>query len=85
VYCSPLKLYEYLATGKPIVSTDLPAVRPFEGLVRIARHVTEFEQQVAEALQEQGETLRQQRLAAAQENSWEKRVEEIIALIAGCL
>ena len=31
-----LKLYEYLACGKPVVSTDVPAARAFEPLVRIA-------------------------------------------------
>ncbi len=26
-YCSPMKLYEYLACGRPIISSDLPAIR----------------------------------------------------------
>ena len=33
---NPLKLREYLAAGLPVVSTDLPEVRRFRGLVRIA-------------------------------------------------
>jgi len=85
IHCSPLKLYEYLATGKPIVSTDLLAVRLFDGLVRIAQDAREFEQQVAEALQEQDETLRQQRMAAAQENSWERRAETVLEIIEALL
>ncbi len=31
-----LKLYEYLACGKPVVSSDVPAARAFAHLVRIA-------------------------------------------------
>lgn len=28
-YMSPLKLFEYLATGRPVLSADLPVLRPF--------------------------------------------------------
>lgn len=85
VNCFPLKLYEYLSTGKPIVSTDLPAVRPFDGLVRIAHDVGDFERHVAEALEEQDEDLRQRRLAVAQENSWERRAEAVSRIIEDTL
>lgn len=36
--CNPLKLSEYLAAGRPIISTAFPAVQPFHqsGLVQIA-------------------------------------------------
>lgn len=78
--CSPLKLYEYLATGKPIVSTNIPAVRPFDGLVRVARDAEEFESHVVMALAEQDEALVQQRLLVAQENSWKRRVAKILEI-----
>ncbi len=32
--CNPLKLMEYLAAGKPIVSTRFPAVKQYEGMVQ---------------------------------------------------
>ena len=81
VHCSPLKLYDYLATGKPIVSTDLPAVREFKGLVRIAQDMVEFERQVAKALQEDDEQLCRRRVELAYENSWGRRAEQIISAI----
>ena len=31
-----LKLYEYLACGKPVVATDVPAARRFSDVVRVA-------------------------------------------------
>jgi glycosyltransferase involved in cell wall biosynthesis len=34
--CNPLKLSEYLASGKPIVSTSFPAVSAYSGLVQLA-------------------------------------------------
>lgn len=79
--CSPLKLYEYLATGKPIVSTNIPAVRSFNGLVHIARDKEEFGRYVKSALGERNKGLSYQRQVAAQENSWEKRVEKILEII----
>jgi glycosyltransferase involved in cell wall biosynthesis len=85
VHCSPLKLYEYLATGKPIVSTDLPAVRPFSGLIRIARDQDEFARQTAAALKERDGRLVQRRLAAARENSWERRAEQVSRVLAEAL
>ena len=33
----PLKLHEYLSTGRPVVSADVPSVRPFAHVVAIAR------------------------------------------------
>ena len=52
VHCSPLKLYKYLATGKLIVSTNLPVVAKFKGPVRIAETPEDFGQQVIKALKE---------------------------------
>jgi glycosyltransferase involved in cell wall biosynthesis len=34
--CSPLKLYEYMAAGLPIVSTDMPEARRFPGIENVA-------------------------------------------------
>jgi glycosyltransferase involved in cell wall biosynthesis len=34
--CNPLKLSEYLAAGKPVVSTPFPALRPYRKLISIA-------------------------------------------------
>ena len=34
--CNPLKLKEYLAAGRPIISTTFPALTPYRGLVQIA-------------------------------------------------
>jgi glycosyltransferase involved in cell wall biosynthesis len=34
--CNPLKLREYLAAGRPVVSTDFPALEPYRHLVETA-------------------------------------------------
>lgn len=78
--CSPLKLYEYLATGKPIISTNLPGVLSFNSLIRIARSKEEFEQHVKEALQENPE-LHEKRIKISEAHSWKKRAEEVIGIL----
>lgn len=49
---NPLKLYEYLALAKPVVSTRLPAVEEFAGIVWIADAKEEFSALLTEALRQ---------------------------------
>lgn len=73
----PLKLYEYLAFGKPIVSVDIPSVRRFAGVLRIARNREEFLALLEEALAESDPELPTRRREIAAENTWERRAEEL--------
>ena len=77
----PLKLYEYLACGLPVCSTDIPAVREQADVVRIATSVEQFITDLAASQSDDPNlsTVRQQRAAA---NTWQQRVERISALIA---
>lgn len=47
----PAKLHEYLAAGRPVVSTDLPEVLPFADVVRVASDAGAFITHVREALE----------------------------------
>lgn len=73
----PLKLYEYLAFGKPIVSVDIPSVHRFAGVLRIARDREEFLAAVDGALGERDPEVAERRRKLAAENTWERRAEEI--------
>lgn len=75
-----LKLYEYLACGKPVVALADPSVRRFEPLVRIAHDAGDFARCVRESLSE-GPSLASARMATAQENSWTTRVHTLGELI----
>jgi glycosyltransferase involved in cell wall biosynthesis len=77
----PLKLHEYLATGKPVVSTAIPAVEDLRDLVYVADSPDHFSQCVAQALSETDETLSSRRRACAQKNSWEAHVSKKALLI----
>jgi glycosyltransferase involved in cell wall biosynthesis len=77
----PVKLHEYLVLGKPVVSTDLPEVRQFSDVVRIAVTKEEFARSVRLALRERDETAGQRRMRIAQGNSWEKRINQISGIL----
>lgn len=49
-YIYPLKLNEYLATGRPIVSTPIDSVRPLGHLVGIAGNLEEWSLSLTDAL-----------------------------------
>ncbi|HVP36424.1 MAG TPA: glycosyltransferase [Terriglobales bacterium] len=72
----PLKLFEYLASGKPVVSTPLPSVLPYMEVVKIGSNNEEFIRQIEKSLQEKGESLKKNRIDLARENSWEKLVQK---------
>jgi len=78
---NPLKLYEYLAAGRPVVATALPELEPFRHLVRVAQDAPDFVAQVELALAEDDPSLPQQRLAAVQGHTWNQRVAMMIDAI----
>lgn len=71
---NPVKVYEYLATGKPVVSTPLPELKKMLPHVLIADEPAKFVQAVRKALNETGENS-VDRMGFAQQQSWEKRFE----------
>ncbi|GAX91609.1 glycosyltransferase [Effusibacillus lacus] len=74
---NPVKLYEYLAAGLPVISTDLPEVRCYPH-VRIGRTKEEFLQQIDEALMNDRTTEKiVKRQSVAKKESWRVRAEQI--------
>ena len=78
---NPNKLHEYTAMGKPIVSTDLPEVQSHRDIISIARDRDEFIDLIEKSIQEDNKDKIMQRLMFAEENSWEKRVSEMLIII----
>jgi glycosyltransferase involved in cell wall biosynthesis len=75
----PLKLYEYMSTGKPIVSTACAGFRELEPLVRIAGTSKAFAAAIMQALEfSPGDAeSREQRLSWGASCSWSERVKEV--------
>jgi glycosyltransferase involved in cell wall biosynthesis len=82
-YVHPKKLYEYLALGKPVVATPLPALRAMDSLIHLASDPEGFVAAVESALESSGcpdATARRQSTAAV--NSWFVRGEQVRALLS---
>ena len=73
----PIKFFEFLATGKPVVISPLPALREYQACVRVAQDAQAFVAQCEAALDSPLEGL-QERLALAREHSWPKRVSALM-------
>ena len=79
---SPLKLYEYLATGKPIVSTKEPLqVKDFSDVVYIAENADDFVVKCEEALNENDQEKIKKRIEYAKACSWDERVNRMEELL----
>ncbi|MCC6547184.1 glycosyltransferase [Candidatus Sumerlaeota bacterium] len=77
----PLKLFEYLATGKPVVASALPSLLPYAEAIRIANSPREWSRALTEVLANP-EIMRDQRIALARRHTWSKRVKEIELLLS---
>lgn len=75
----PLKLWEYMATGRPVVSTDLPAARAGEDLVDIARSEGEFVALIDWLLTQGEDPARgQARRDLARQYSWDNLFQSLL-------
>jgi hypothetical protein len=77
---SPIKMFEYLASGIPVVSSGISQVKAYSKAVYIYNDKNEFVNSIQTALNESKEK-KIYRLSIARENSWQARFEKIINLI----
>lgn len=81
---NPVKIYEYLAAGKPVVAVDLPEMAQFGDRVRSVEGHDAFVAAVGEALAENrsGNPGGEARIAFARENTWAERASAIETALA---
>ena len=77
-----MKFFEYLAAGKPVVATDLPALKDYRTLVHIGVSTSDFIAKIEQALAEDGRQSLS-RLEAAREHTYAKRLEKMIDIVGG--
>jgi hypothetical protein len=83
---SSLKLYEYLAAGKPVISARVPASEEYATIVRVADGTVDaWLAQIEAALMDRDNPeLVAAREAVAEKNTWEHRVDQIERTLANC-
>jgi glycosyltransferase involved in cell wall biosynthesis len=74
---SPLKTFEYLAAGLPVVATPLPALTPIDDSLWIEDTPQAFSARVVNLLDYDEPTTREERVTIAKEHSWTVRGEEL--------
>jgi len=80
---NPVKVYEMLATGKPVVAVSLPELRPMAemGLIRLADDVSAMAGAIEDALAENDPPLCNRRREFAAANTWQERWRRLDAAV----
>jgi hypothetical protein len=78
---NPVKLYEYMMAGKPVVAAPMPEVLEATDLVYIAADALSFGERIAQALAEDTIELRQRRQAWASRHDWSARAEQFYSAV----
>ena len=87
IHVNPIKVYEYMATGLPIVSSNLPEVREIGSLIYFYDNPDGFVKCVSDALLEfkGASEISENRKKISLANSWDARAEKIWNLICETL
>ena len=83
-HCNPLKLREYLATGKPVITTNIPAVSEYSDFLEIAEGAKNWELAIYKSINET-EQDRQDRIrkirTKLEKETWKERTKSAIEII----
>lgn len=78
----PVKFYEMLAAGKPVVSVKIPEISHFrEPILYTVDQTHSFDYQIKKALSQNSADFREERKKIAKMNTWEIRGKEFMKII----
>lgn len=79
--CDPVKYYEYLSAGKPILATDIYEIkRRYSDLTYFINKENCF-RTIEKAIKEDSMVIKKRRMETAQLNSWQERAKTVIRSI----
>ena len=75
-YIYPLKLHEYLASGRPVVASPIRTLKDFFGVIKLARTVDEWSDALKDSLSLPANSAQQveARRSVARKHDWNKLV-----------
>jgi len=80
---NPVKVYEYLCAGKPVVATDLPELRRLpQGMVEVTQTPAEFDKAIVACLRQKDPALARRRQLWTGRHSWDVRARKLAGMIA---
>ncbi len=80
-HADPLKVYEYCALGKPVVSTVAFGAAGFPAPIVEAEGASEFAAAVEQAATEDTPEAQARRVTFAREHTWEQRAGDLVAAV----
>ena len=81
---NPVKIYEYLSAGKTVVTVDLPEMKQFGHLLKVASNTDDFLMEIDRELKQPAQQeMHIKRQAFAKEQTWARRVETMIPDVEG--
>ena len=80
--CNPIKLREYLATGKPAVSSRFPEIEKYKDVIAIADDYIDYANKIKWYLDNDTPEMAERRIARVLGESWDNRVQEIVGTVA---
>lgn len=72
----PVKVYEYLAAGKPVVTTNMPEINDLSKEIYMSS-VKDFSKNITKALNEKDKRIKERQLIAKQ-NTWQNRTDQLL-------
>jgi teichuronic acid biosynthesis glycosyltransferase TuaH len=78
---NPIKLYEYMAAGLPVISTTWEELESLNSPAFLAKNSDEFAEQIAKILKESNSSSRQNLIHFAEANSWESRFAQLMKIL----
>jgi glycosyltransferase involved in cell wall biosynthesis len=79
----PLKIKEYLATGKPVISTAIKEAEKLVPLICASNSAEEWQEFIQSNIEEPADSNLQERKAFIKNESWQKKSEQFLEYITG--
>ncbi len=78
----PVKVYEYLAAGKPVLSTSLPELEKFRAFITMTKDKEEFIEKAKSIInKEKDETKAEERFSTVAKETWQNRAYRLKKLL----
>jgi glycosyltransferase involved in cell wall biosynthesis len=78
----PMKFFEYLAAGCPVVATPLPALTEFGSLHRVAATPRSFIREISSVLEAPRDAIVPIGHPTLQRHSWDTRLDAMLNIVA---
>jgi glycosyltransferase involved in cell wall biosynthesis len=82
LHSNPIKLREYLATGKPVVSVRFPHAEGFGDLVLLADGYDDFVAKLDQAVADDDPEAARRRIESVRDSTWEARAQVAMRIVA---